>query len=324
MTDAAAQPAVQVVAGNHAVTREIFGHVPPEHPVELRFADLTDPFDVTAATDGAHAVVVDDEALTRAHINAFASSVRVIGKLGTGLDSVDVEAARERGVAVVYFPGSAVNEVADHTLALMLASVRNLRAADPVARDAWTEWRRVGGLRTLSDCTIGMVGLGRIGGAVLRRLRPFGCRLLVVDPVLDAPPEGATLIAALDDLLREADIVTIHVPLSAKTEGLIGPRELALMKPGALIVNTTRGGVIDQPALAAALADGRLGGAALDVLVAEPPAPDDPILSAPRTLLSPHVAWYSQAAELRMRDHTLQAVADLVHGVPLRFGTLAT
>lgn len=315
---------VTVVAGNHAVTKEIFGEIPRHHRVELRFADLTDPEDVLAATAGAQAIVVDDEPLTAAHIDAMAPSVRVIGKLGTGFDTVDVEAARGRGLAVIYLPGSAVDEVADHTVALILASVRGLRDADRIAREEWNDWRKIGRLRTMRECTVGIVGLGRIGKAVFERLRPFGCQLLAFDPAVESDPEGGTVVGGLEDLLRAADVVALQVPLSPATTALIGRAELALMKPDAVIVNTSRGGVIDQAALVEALAGGQIGGAALDVIAAEPPDRGDPILGAPGTLLSPHVAWYSQGAEGRMRDHLLQAVGDFIRGEAASVGSLLT
>lgn len=319
----AATDRVQVVAGNHPVTVQVFAGSAEDHPVDLRFEDLTAPSAVAEATAGAQAVVVDDEELSRDHIEAFASSVCVIGKLGTGLDSVDVAAARENGVEVVYLPGSAVNEVADHTVAFILGAARGLLQGDTIAREDWDGWRRVGRLLVMSDSTVGMIGLGRIGHAVVRRLQPFGCRILVVDPALADPPEGTTLLSDVDELLSGSDIVNLQVPLIPSTHGLIGRRDLALMKPDALIVNTTRGGVIDQTALADALVGGRLGGAALDVLVDEPPALDDAILHAPRTLLTPHVAWYSASAEKRMRDNTLRAVSDFLRGEPLTVGALA-
>ncbi len=289
----------------------------------LRFADLGTPEDVARETPGADAVIVDDEVLRRAHVEALAPSVRVIGRSGTGLDAIDLEAAWHRGVSVINLPAFAMTEAADHTVALILAALRRLPLAGEVARSAWHDWRRVAPLKSIGDCTIGIVGAGRIGAGVIERLRPFGPRVLLFDPGLDAAPAGAELVDPLEDLLAAADVVSLHVPLVDATRGLIGERELGLMKRDAILVNVSRGGVVDEPALVAALRDGRIGGAALDVVASEPPDPAAEILSAPRTLLTPHVAWLSEASMARARDHTLHAVAAFLRGDDLPYGALA-
>jgi D-3-phosphoglycerate dehydrogenase len=268
-------------------------------------------------------VIVDDEVLRSAHVEALAPSVRVIGRSGTGLDALDLEAARRRGVSVLNLPAFATTEAADHTVALILAALRRLPLAGDVARSAWHEWRRVAPLKSIGDCTIGIVGGGRIGAAVIERLRPFGPRVLLLDPALEAAPAGAELAGSLDELLTAADVVSLHVPLVPGTRGMIGARELGLMKRDAILVNVSRGEVVDEAALVAALRDGSLGGAALDVVASEPPDPAAAILSAPRTLLTPHVAWLSEASMARARDHTLLAVAAFLRGEELPYGALA-
>ncbi len=268
-------------------------------------------------------MIVDDEVLDAAHVEALAGSVRIIGRSGTGLDAIDLEAARGRGVSVLNLPAFAMAEAADHTVALILASLRRLVLGGEVARSAWHDWRQVAPLRSIAQSTIGLLGAGRIGAGVIERLRPFGPRVLVLDPGLEASPAGAELAASLDDLLAAADVVSLHVPLLEATRGLIGRRELALMKPDAILVNVSRGGVVDEPALVQALVEGRIGGAALDVVATEPPDPSAPILSAPRTLLTPHVAWLSEASMARARDHTLHGVAAYLRGEELPYGALA-
>jgi D-3-phosphoglycerate dehydrogenase len=290
--------------------------------VRLRFADLDDPADVARETAGADALIVDDERLSAAHIEALAPSVRIIGRAGTGLDAIDLDAARRRGVSVLYLPAFAMEEVADHTLALILAALRRLAPGGDVARTTWAQWRRVGRLRSLGEVTVGLVGAGRIGGLVAARLRAFGSRLLVFDPAVATPPDGAELVTTLDELLTRADVVSLHVPLLESTRGMIGRRELGLMRPDAVLVNVSRGGLIDEAALVEALAAGRIGGAALDVVADEPADAGAPILSAPDTVLTPHVGWLSAASEARARDHTLHAVAAYLRGDDVPFGTL--
>lgn len=322
--DVACSSVPTVVAGSGEFTAQVFAEIPPEHRIVFRRGDLSTPQSVARDTAGADAVVVDYEILTAEHIQAMAPSVKIIGFTGTGVDSIDVEAARARGIAVAYMPGISTNEVADHTVALILAGLRRLKTGDEVARSGWGEWRRVGSLRGMADTTVGLVGLGRIGHAILSRLVPFGSSILVFDPVLTEPPPEAALASSLEELLIDADVVSLQVPLTPGTRQLIGAEEFTAMKSHALLVNTSRGGVVDEEALAAALQGGVIGGAALDVVATEPLPPNAPILQAPNTLLTPHIAWYSVAAERRARDYTLHAVAAYVRGEDLPYGVLAT
>jgi D-3-phosphoglycerate dehydrogenase len=312
-----------VVSGRGEFTVKVFADVPPEHDIELRSGSLATPEDVRAATQGADAVVVDYELLSAEHIAAMSDSVKIIGYSGTGLDVVDLEAARARDIAVLYLPGFATDEVAEHTVALMLAGLRQLRRADQVARTKWGEWRSIGPLRTLNGATVGLIGLGRIGSGVLRRVLAFGAEVVAYDPVATELPEGCRRADSLNELLRVADVVSLQVPLTDQTRGLLGEHEFQLMKRDSLLVNASRGGVIDERALVRALERGEVAGACLDVVGQEPLDPAAPITRAPNTLLTPHVAWYSQAAERRSRDHTLYGVAAFVRGEPVQFGVLA-
>ncbi len=221
-------------------------------------------------------------------------ALRVVGTATVGFDHIDVDAADARGVAVVSVPDYCTQEVADHTLALLYALVRGIVALDrDVARGGWNA-RAAGPLRTLADMRVGIVGLGRIGGAVAGRLLALGAEVWAND-VLPVAREGVRFVE-LDDLLAECDAVTVHVPLTRATRGLIGRAEMAAMRPGALLVNTSRGLVVDDGAVVEALRRGRLGGAALDVLPREPP-PLAPL--APNLIVTPHAAYYSEASEER-------------------------
>jgi D-3-phosphoglycerate dehydrogenase / 2-oxoglutarate reductase len=221
-------------------------------------------------------------------------SLRVIGTASVGFDHIDVDAASERGVAVVSVPDYCTEEVADHTLALLLALTRGVVALDrDVARGGWSA-KAAGPLRVLTDLRVGVVGVGRIGSAVARRLLALGVEVWGHD-LLPLPVDGVRE-ATLHELLGGCDAVTLHVPLTRETRGLIGRLEIESMRPGALLVNTSRGHVVDDGAVIAALRSGRLGGAALDVLPREPP-PVAPL--APNLVVTPHAAYYSPAAEER-------------------------
>ena len=229
----------------------------------------------------------------RAVIEAL-PKLRVIGTPTVGYDHVDIDAADERSVAVVSVPDYCTEEVADHTLALLYGLVRGIVELDrQVVRGRW-DARGAGPLHTLAELRIGIVGLGRIGGAVATRLLALGCDVWAND-VLPVTRDGVRFVS-LDELVAECDAVTVHVPLTSDTRGLIGRREIESMRPEGLLVNTSRGAVVDLGAVLVALRTGRLAGAALDVLPREPPAVA-PL--APNLIVTPHAAYYSEAAEER-------------------------
>jgi phosphoglycerate dehydrogenase-like enzyme len=232
--------------------------------------------------------------------------LRVIARVGVGTDSIDLEAATERGVVVTVTPGANEATVAEHTLALMLALVRRVTEQDAAVRRG--QWNRTGEHlpRTLIGSTVGLVGQGHIGRLVAERVRPFGARVLAADPAVP----GAL---ALPELLGAADIVSVHVPRTPATTGLIGAAELRAMRPGALLVNTARGGIVDEAALLAALQDGHLGGAALDVFAAEPPA-GSPLLGLPNVIASAHVAGLSERSIAEMTRRATASVIDVIAG----------
>lgn len=238
---------------------------------------------------------------------------RLIIRYGTGYDTVDVAEATRRGIMVANAPSYGVAEVADHACALILALARRIPWLDGEVRAGrWSEAHaEAPQVRRLSALTLGVVGLGRIGRAVARRMAAFELRILGTDPQFSDETIRTLGIEPLplDDLLRAADIITLHVPLTPATRGLIGRRELALLRPTAMIVNTSRGGVIDEEALTEALAAGRIFGAALDVLVSEPPDPAHPLLQIDprRVILTPHFG--SASADARAALHREVAAA---------------
>lgn len=292
-------------------------------PVEITIAPLHTAEDVARATADADAVIVTWNPLPKELIDPLGPKVRIIGRAGIGLDSIDLDAAQKRGVAVFHCPDYATEEVATHTLAMILALHRKLVAADAAARRDWMAWHHLKPVHPLSEQTAGVVGLGRIGQAVAARLRPLFGTIVGFDPFVTAPPDGVQLAPSLDELLGASDVVTLHSALTPETRGLLGRRELSLLKQDAILVNVSRGGLIDQDALVEALDEGRIGAAGIDVLAQEPPQQDDPIMAAPNVLLSPHFAWYSEASERRARTLTVDAVVDYLEGKPIRGGRLA-
>jgi D-3-phosphoglycerate dehydrogenase / 2-oxoglutarate reductase len=292
-------------------------------PVDLRLSVLDTPEQVARETAAADAVVVTIEPMPRASIERLGPGVRIIARAGIGLDAIDLDAARERGIAVFHTPDYATEEVATHAVALILALNRKLLDGDRVARTEWRAWSQLKPIKPLSELTVGVVGLGRIGQAVIDRLRPFTAGIVGFDSYASEPVSGVETVATLDELLARCDVLTLHVPLTDETRGLIGARELALLRPGAVVVNVARGALIDQEALASALRTGHLGGAGLDVLVVEPPNPGDPMLTAPGVILSPHFAWYSQASNRRMREMAIDGLLDYLAGREPSVGRIA-
>lgn len=291
--------------------------------VEIRIASLASEEEIARETADADGIIVTTNPLPAAFIEALGNEVGVIGRAGIGLDAIDLEAARARGVAVFHVPDYATQEVATHALALILAVNRRILQGNTVARTRWPAWRELTPLVPLHEQTAGVVGYGRIGGAVIDRLRPLVGEVVAYDPYAPEPPDGVTIVHTLDDLLKRSHVLTLHVPHTGETNALIGAREIALMPKGASVVNVSRGRLIDEEALARALTAGHLSGAGLDVLVDEPPKPDAAILRAPNVILSPHFAWYSDPSERRMRTMAVDGMMDYLENRPQRGGRLA-
>ncbi|HEX6548912.1 MAG TPA: C-terminal binding protein [Candidatus Dormibacteraeota bacterium] len=234
---------------------------------------------------------------------------RAIVRYGIGVDNVDVEAARARGIAVGFVPDYCVEEVSTHALALLLALHRRLCGVEtphPIQR--------------LSTLQLGVVGFGRIGRELARKALVLGLAVAAHDPVV--PPEAVRAAEVeplgLDELLSSSDFVSLHVPLTGATRHLLDRRGLALMKPGSILVNVGRGGLVDEAALAEALESGHLAAAGLDVTEVEPLPPDHRLRSVPNLLLTPHVAWYSTGAQRELQVKAAEEVARALLGEPLR------
>jgi D-3-phosphoglycerate dehydrogenase len=254
--------------------------------------------------------------VTRAAI-AAAARLEVIGRAGAGVDTIDVEAATERGIIVMNTPGGNTTAVAEHTLALVLALARRVPVADATLKAGRWEKNRLQGVELLGK-TLGILGLGRIGSEVARRALGFRMQVLAYDPYLtrQAAERLGVESVELDELLSRSDFITIHTPLSGDTRHLIGEAELARTKPGVRLINCARGGIIDEAALARALASGQVGGAGLDVFEQEPPPADHPLLRFEQVVVTPHLGAATDEAQSAVALAIADQVADvLVRGI---------
>ncbi len=235
------------------------------------------------------ALVVRSQTRVTAEVIEHGRNLRVIGRAGVGVDNIDVEAATRCGIVVVNAPAGNTVSAAEHTMALMLALARNVTEADAEMRKGvWARSRLMG--TELRNKTLGIIGLGHIGTQVALRAQAFEMHTIACDPFVSAEYAKSfrVTLVQLEQLISQADYITLHIPLTAATKNLIGQAELELMKPSIRIINCARGGVVDEAAIAAALQEGRIAGAAFDVFSEEPPT-DSPLLTAPRCILSPHL-----------------------------------
>lgn len=272
--------------------------------------------DLAKAIKGMDAVIVRSATRITRDSLAQADRLKVIGRAGVGVDNIDVAAATELGVAVLNAPSGNTISAAELAFALVLASVRSLPRADRSMKSG--EWdRKSFNGSELYGKTLGLVGAGRIGGEVAKRARAFGMRVMTYDPYL-TPERALTLemeLATLTDVLRRADVISLHVPLTEATAGLIGKAELALMKPTAYLVNAARGGVVNETALYDALLEKRIAGAALDVFEEEPLPSDNPLRSLPNILLTPHLGASTREAQQNVAVEIAEAIrAALLEG----------
>ena len=247
-------------------------------------------------------------------LSAAAPGLSVVGVASVGVDRIDVEAATRAGVMIVNAPTGNTIAAAEHTMALMLALMRHIpNAHASIGVGEWERARYTG--RELRGKTLGIIGLGKIGKAVARRSTGFEMRVIAADPYLteeQASEVGAKLVG-LAELLHRSDVITVHTPLTAQTRHLLGRSQLAATRPGAFVLNVARGGIVDEQALADALASGQLAGAAVDVYSAEPMAPDNPLRTAPNVVLTPHLGASTTEAQdrvgLEMAEQVLMALA---------------
>jgi len=268
--------------------------------------------DVVDAAAGADALIVQWAPIT-AEVLAALPALRFVSRLGIGVDMVDLEAATAHGVAVANTPEYCIDEVVAHTLAFVLAATRGIVQHDRAMRaGGWAAIAAYPDAARPSERTVAVVGLGRIGARVAAQLAALGFRVLGVDPFAAAPVGVAA--TTFEDAVAAADIVTLHLPLTAETRHLLDAEAFGRMRPGAVLVNTCRGGLVDETALLAALAGGRLGAAYLDVFESEPLPAASPLRTAERVVLSPHAAWYSPTALAELPRSAATQVVDFLAG----------
>ena len=269
------------------------------------------------------ALVVRSQVQVDAGTIAAGSKLQVIGRAGVGVDNVDLDAATRAGITVVNAPTGNTIAAAEHTLALLYGVARRIAAADASVRRG--EWKRAQftGLE-LRGRTLGIVGLGKIGQAIAARARAMEMTVLAADPYVTA--EGAAHhgveLVSFEELLARSDVVSVHVPLTRGTRGLIGKRQLAAMRPGAILLNVARGGIVDEAAVGESLRSGHLGGAGIDVFEQEPPV-GSPLLDAPNTLLTPHLGASTAEAQVAVAEEVADQVLDVLAGRSARYAVNA-
>lgn len=285
---------------------------------DLRIYETTTPDQVVERIRDAEVVLMNKVRLTREIIDE-APKLRCIGLTATGVDNVDLEAARERGIAVCNITAYCTQSVTEHVFAMLLTLSHSLHRFHAAVRaGAWQESEEFCmldyPLRELSAMTMGIVGYGDLGRSVARAAEFFGMDVLVAQRLGNREPAADRV--PLDELLGRADVVSLHCPLTDETADLIGTRELGLMKPDAFLINTARGGLVDSAALVAAIWEGRIGGAAIDVLKKEPPVDGDPLLDCddPRLIVTPHVAWGTREARQNGLNQLAGNVAAFLQG----------
>jgi glycerate dehydrogenase len=257
--------------------------------------------------------------LNRTHLAQF-HKLKYIGILATGTNIVDLAAARERGIIVTNVPAYSTASVAQTTLALLLELTQQVGYHAQTVRDGawsrspdWCYWERP--LIELAGLTMGIIGLGRIGSAVARLAHALDMRVLAHNSKTGVAAEYVSWVR-LEQLFRQSDVVSLHCPLTAQNRHLINQERLSWMKPGAFLLNTSRGQLVDEAALAEALNSGRLGGAGLDVLSVEPPPSDNPLLTARNCIITPHLAWGTRAARSRLMQTAIANVRAFLTGKP--------
>ncbi|MFW6156236.1 MAG: C-terminal binding protein [Armatimonadota bacterium] len=285
-------------------------------PVRIEPRGAVEEDDVIEAARGATAILVTAAYVTRRVLEALQPELRAVVRYGVGLDRIDLDAARELGVDVRNTRDFCTNEVADHALALLLAVGRDIVNRAMAVREG--DWGGGGGrtLHRLSGGVAGVIGLGDIGLGVARRVAALGMAVVAHDPYADrreAQAMGVRLVG-LEELLAESDAVLVTCPLTDETRGMIDAEALAMMKPTALLVNTSRGGIIDEDALVEALREGEIAGAGLDVLEQEPPPEDHPLLAMENTVITPHTAFASAEASYDLVVGAFRELADALRG----------
>ena len=287
---------------------------------------LADIADLVVAPGGSASDVLTAAANADAILNTYArlpgtvlrglTRCRIVARYGIGVDTVEIPVATELGILVTNVPDYCIDEVSDHALALILSLTRKVVLSTAAVKAGTWDVKTTMPIQRLRGRTLGLVGFGKIPRALAPKAQALGFALIAFDPYL--PPEAGDPLGVrlvdFETLLRESDVVSIHAPLTAETRGLFGDRAFGQMKSGAFLVNTSRGPLVQEAALLRALEAGRLAGAALDVLEAEPPSPDNPLLRLPNVALTPHIAFYSEQSLVDLQRMAAEEVRRALTG----------
>jgi D-3-phosphoglycerate dehydrogenase len=304
-----------------AVTDSVFPSLDPAMKAlarvnpEMRMSKSTGAEDILAVARDADAILVTYAKLP-AELLQQLTRCKAIGRFGLGVDNIDVPAAAARGIVVTYVPDYCMQEVSDHAMALLLALARKVPFSNKLVQAGRWEMPAVAPLRRLEGQVLGLIGFGNIPRALAPKAKAFGLKVVAYDPYASKEVFASAGVESMsfDDLLARSDFISVHAPLLPATRGLVNAAAFAKMKKGALIVNTARGPLIDEPALIAALDSGRLGGAALDVVTTEPLAKDSALLSRDNVILTPHTAFYSVEALEELQTKCASDVARVLSG----------
>jgi D-3-phosphoglycerate dehydrogenase / 2-oxoglutarate reductase len=282
---------------------------------EMRMSKSTGADDILAVARDADAILVTYAKLP-GELLAQLTRCKAIGRFGLGVDNIDVPAAAARGIVVTYVPDYCMQEVSDHAMALLLSLARKVPFSNKLVQAGRWEMPAVAPLRRLEGQVLGLIGFGNIPRALAPKAKAFGLKVVAYDPYAakDVFASAGVESVSFDDLLARSDFISVHAPLMPATRGLVNAAAFAKMKKGALIVNTARGPLIDEPALVAALDSGHLGGAALDVVTTEPLAKDSALLGRDNVILTPHTAFYSVEALEELQTKCASDVARVLSG----------
>jgi D-3-phosphoglycerate dehydrogenase len=311
----------RVVVTDHAFRDVEFEKaVAAAHGAEFECFSCVEPEETIQAIEEADVAFVNFAPMTRVVLSKFKPGATVI-RYGIGYDNVDIDAAREFGVAVANVPDYGVETVADHAASSLLSVLRRLPVYDSLIKaNGWAKPAEVGPLRGFRSTTIGLVGLGRIAQAVHRRLQPFGFRFVAFDPFCDPEVFERLDVASvsLEELSQQAHAVSLHAPSTPENHHLVGREFLARMQPGSVVVNTARGPLVDLDALGDAVREGHIAAAALDVSDPEPLPADSPLRGFPQVVLTPHAAFYDDDSLANLQRLASEEAARALGGEPLR------
>lgn len=283
---------------------------------EVRMCRGRSPEAIIENAAGADAAISSYAMFTREVFERLAPTLRVVSRTGTGYDEIDVPAATDHGVAVCNVPGYGTEVVSDHAIALALACLRRINEQDAAMRRGVWDYAATRPLGQAKGRRFGVIGMGAIGRAAARKAAGLGFEVVCWSRSLEGTcrtPEGYEVLS-LDEIARTCDVISLHTALTPETFHLVDEAFIARMKKGAIVVNTSRGAVVDTKALAQALEEDRLWGAGIDVFEGEPIAADDPLLAAPHTVLTPHAAYWSEESGIELRTRACQAVLDVLAG----------